>query len=240
MKPQKILESKSSALELLLSVLYPDLQKDNYFIYTTGSSIELKYVILFPKYLPIYSEEYLEVELQKCFHKKVSLIYSSKNDWFAKEWLKIEQFLSKNIHSENNWEKKIILTNQNGSIILCLDQEEAINKSNTWILLDTINNKIFINGEKLNSKELLSQNATVEILAFLLLNIWKEIENSELLSSSYSKNKNEMIGKIIMPLLKLVEQKLWYQLPLICKGGIHEFYLKLNKPEVEIFVLRRR
>ncbi|MDP2103655.1 MAG: hypothetical protein Q8K26_01890, partial [Candidatus Gracilibacteria bacterium] len=96
-------------------------------IYTTGSSIELKYVILFPKYLPIYSEEYLEVELQKCFHKKVSLIYSSKNDGFAKEGLKIEQFLSKNIHSENNGEKKIILTNQNGSIILCLDQEEEIN-----------------------------------------------------------------------------------------------------------------
>ena len=233
-------DSDTFSLESLLKTLYPDIRRDDYFIYTTGSSIDLKYVVLIQKSLSTFPEEYINLELQKKFNKAVSLIYSSKNDGFAKEWLKIEQFLSNEIYSKNGGEKRIILANQNGSIILCSNQEEAFVKSKLWILLDTINKKIFINGEKLNSKDLLSQNATVDVLSLLLENLWKEIESSSLPRSGYSKNKNEMVWKIIIPLLKLIEQKLGYHLPLICKGNTQEFYLKLDKPEIDIFVLKKR
>ncbi len=229
-----------NGLELFLRALYPDILKDNYFIYTTGSSIELKYVILFPKYLPKYSSEQITLELQKKFQKPVSLLYSSKNDGMAHEGLKIEQFLQKNIFYKNAWDKNILLIDKVGSKILCSSQDDAMNKSKVWILVDTINQKIFINGEKLNSKDLLSQNATVDVLSLLLENLWSELESWLLPRSGYSKNKNEMVSKIIIPLMKLVDEKMSYQLPLTCKGNAQNFFLKLEKLEIDIFVMKKR
>jgi hypothetical protein len=57
-----------------------------------------------------------------------------------------------------------LLIDKDGIKSLCLNQEQAMEKGSNGILLDEINQKIFINGEKINSKELLSQNATVDIL----------------------------------------------------------------------------
>jgi len=72
--------------------------------------------------------------------------------------------------------------------------------------LDTINNKIYLRGKKLTSKELHSQTTTVDILRILLNNINKDIPNKSLPQSSYSKNKNEMLGKIVLPLISLLEK----------------------------------
>ncbi len=227
-------------LEAFLLNLYPNLRKDSYFIYTTGSSIELKYVILFPKYLSNYSSIEINKELQKQFNKPVSLLYSSKNDWIANEGLRIEQFLENNIFYKNTWEKSIILINKDGTKSLFTNQEQAMEKGNKGILLDKINQKIFINGEKINSKDLLSQNATVDILSLLLDNFWSEVKNSLLPRSGYSKNKNEMVSKIIIPLLRLVEYKFAYQLPLTCKGNLQDYYLKLENPEIDIFIMKKK
>lgn len=228
------------SLKKFIVFLYPELHEDNLFIYTTWSSFDLKYVVFLPRYLSVHSEEFINSKIQQYCHKASSLIYSSKNDGFSKEWFKIEQFLSKNIYHAHFWRKKIIIIDKNNLITLYSHQEEAISMASTGILLDTITKKLFINGEKINSKDILSQNTTVNILSLLFENLWKDIENSELPRSSYSKNKNEMTGKIILPLLKLIERKLWYQLPLVCKGTMWEFYLKLNKPEVDIFILKKR
>jgi hypothetical protein len=80
-----------------------------------------------------------------------------------------------------------------------------------------LNNKIYINGRKLTSSDLHSQTATVDILKLLMENIGKDIPNKEFSSSSYSKNKNDMQGKIIIPLLELIQKELGKKLPLICK-----------------------
>jgi hypothetical protein len=60
------------------------------------------------------------------------------------------------------------------------------------IILDTINDRVYLYGQKLTSKDLHSQNTTVEILGLLVKNINKEITNKSLPISSYSINKNEM------------------------------------------------
>lgn len=226
-------------LSLTLWSLYPSLHKDDYFIYTTGSSVDLKYVVLIPKYIPTYSKEYINNELKSHFDKKVFLTYSSKTDWFEKEWIKIEQFISKGIRNKFSWNKKILIINQNGNIKLFDNKEKAIIYSNKWILLDTINKKIYIYWDILNSNDLVSQNATVDILGSLFEKFWKEIENSEFAKSSYTKNKNEMNSKIILPIIKIINEKFGYQFPIECKGSINEFYLKLNKPEIEFFLLKK-
>jgi len=83
--------------------------------------------------------------------------------------------------------------------------------------LDAIDNKIYLNGKKLTSADLCSQSSTISILGKLLENIGKDVGNKELEVSSYSKNKNEMLGKIVIPIISLLEKETGKKLPLICK-----------------------
>ena len=80
-----------------------------------------------------------------------------------------------------------------------------------------INNKISINGRKLTSEDLHSQTATVDILKILIENIGKDVSNKDFVVSSYSKNKNDMLGKIVLPLIELIEKETGKKMPLICK-----------------------
>lgn len=115
--------------------------------------------------------------------------------------------------------------------------ENMIAEHKQGILLDMINNKMYVHGRKLTSEDLHSQTATVDILKILIDNIGKDISNKELPVSSYSKNKNDMQGKIIIPLLELVQKETGKKLPLVCKGSIYEFYLKLNPSDIDIAVI---
>jgi hypothetical protein len=97
------------------------------------------------------------------------------------------------------------------------DCEVMINNYKKGMLLDMLNNKIYINGRKLTSSDIHSQTATVDILKVLINNIGKDISNKEFIASSYSKNKNDMQGKIIIPLIELIQKEFGKKLPLICK-----------------------
>jgi len=80
-----------------------------------------------------------------------------------------------------------------------------------------LNNKMYVNGRKLTSEDLHSQTATVDILKILIENSGKDISNKDFPISSYSKNKNDMLGKIVLPLIELIEKETGKKLPLICK-----------------------
>ena len=100
-----------------------------------------------------------------------------------------------------------------------------------------LNNKMYVNGRKLTSEDLHSQTATVDILKILIENSGKDISNKDFPISSYSKNKNDMLGKIVLPLIELIEKETGKKLPLICKWSIYEFYLKLNPSDIDIAVV---
>jgi len=57
----------------------------------------------------------------------------------------------------------------------------------------------------------------VDILKILIENSGKDISNKDFPISSYSKNKNDMLGKIVLPLIELIEKETGKKLPLICK-----------------------
>lgn len=164
------------------------------------------------------------------------LIYTNWLDWLAYEWCKIEQDLSQNIYSE-------FLDGRNCTIksvawkIMIGDCNRLIENKKTWILLDKINNKIYINWKRPSSKEIPSQTATIEVLSILIENIWKEISNKDLPKSSYSKNKNDMIGKIVVPLISLVEKKTKKKLPLICVGSLYDYVMRLEQTDIEINIV---
>jgi hypothetical protein len=66
---------------------------------------------------------------------------------------------------------------------------------------------MYTKGKKLTSQDIHSQNTTVDILSQLLLSANKELSNKHFSLSSYTKNKNEMVSKIILPLKKFIARE---------------------------------
>lgn len=164
------------------------------------------------------------------------LLYANWLDGLAHEGCRIEQDLSSNKFSEFLDGRNCIIKRTNGKIVIG-DCDRLLENQKKWLLLDTMNNKIYLDGKKLTSQDLHSQSATIEILKMLLENPGKDISNKELPISSYSKNKNDMLGKIVLPLLSLVEEKTWKKLPLVCKGSLYDFTIKLNNSDIEMTIL---
>ena len=94
-------------------------------------------------------------------------------------------------------------------------------------------------GKKFTSKDMPSQSATVEILSVLMANLGKEVTNDMLEVSSYSKNRNNILGKIIMPLNALAKEHYGKELELSCKGGLSEFHVFLQEKDILMGVIRK-
>ena len=150
----------------------------------------------------------------------------------------VEQDLKYNILSDFLESNNCILRWVNGKILIA-DCESSLEMHKTGLLLDTLHNKIYLDGERLTSQELHSQSATIEVMRVLIANLGKDMVNTDLPPSSYSKNKNEMMSKIVLPLLDLIERRTGKKLPLICKWSLYTFYMKLNKSDIEIVVVNR-
>jgi len=177
------------------------------------------------------------VEELKASDSAIFLEYASWIDWDCADWIKIEQYISKSIFSKYI-NKNNVLCKNNFWETSIVDYNKTINSSFDGLLLDAINGKIYLNGEKLTSKEIHSQTTTIDILEKLMENPWRDISNDELSVSSYSKNKNEMLGKIVLPLIKFLEKETWKKLPLICKWSIYDFYIKLNPTTIPITIIK--
>ena len=164
------------------------------------------------------------------------LIYSNWVDGVEHEGLKLEQDIHQWIYSEFLDSSRYTVKMADGKVQIS-DYDTAIKNHKKWILLDMISNKISINGRKLTSEDLHSQTATVDILKILIENTGKDVSNKDFVVSSYSKNKNDMLGKIVLPLIELIEKETGKKMPLICKWSIYDFYLKLNPSDIDIIVI---
>nr|MDD3719855.1 hypothetical protein [Candidatus Gracilibacteria bacterium] len=174
----------------------------------------------------------------KLAYPNVEIEYCSYIDGPSNDGVLVEQFISNEIYSKYIDKNKIQYKDNKGNNYLG-DYSDLIEKQNNGLLFDMINNKIYLNGEKLTSKDIHSQNTTIEIVTKLLENIGEEISNKEFSVSSYSTNKNEMLGKIILPLIKLIEEKTGEKLSLVCKGSITDFYVKMGEINLTIGIIKK-
>lgn len=164
------------------------------------------------------------------------LLYANWLDGLAFEWCKIEQDILNKKYSEFLDWRNCTIKRSNWKIIVG-DCNRLLENQKKWLLLDNINNKLYLNGQKLTSQELHSQSATIEILKKLLDHPGKDISNKEFPISSYSKNKNDMLGKIVIPLVSLIEKKTKKKLPLTCKGSLYDFVMRLDNSDIEMTIL---
>jgi len=182
-------------------------------------------------------------ELQKETKENIWLDYASWLDGFEEEGVKIEQLLAEGIYSKFISEGSISLKSwtKEGAVQTELASLEDFGKEKPKIdiLLDAIENDVYIRGKKLTSKEIPSSSTTVEILGILLENLGKSISNSKLPESSYSQDRNEMQSKIVSPLVKAIKKITKKSLPLKVTGGLVEFRIKLDPSELNIKILNK-
>ncbi len=166
------------------------------------------------------------------------IIYTNRSDGIEQEWIKYEQDTAKDMYADCiKWARYKL--NYADWWIFFGSYEECIWKINKGIVLDTVHNKMYINWRKLTSSDLCSQAATIDILRSLIENIGKEIENKKLPISWYAKNKNEMIGKIIVPLVDLIQKECKERLPLFCRGSIYDFSMRLQHSNIGIALVQK-
>ncbi len=202
--------------------------------------------LIFWKNIEVYSHKFIHFDnyqirkINQEENLQLSLDFASDQDWFEIQWLQLEQWKEQKQYSHFCSEYKIKTFIKNKISEESIDYNIAI-KKNDWLLLDTITNKIYLLWKKLNSKEIRSQSWTIELFKVLLddNNIGNEIYNSDLPSSSYSKNKNEMLSKIILPLRNVINKKTGKDIKLDCHGSLVNFALKLKNSNIKIHFLEK-
>lgn len=108
------------------------------------------------------------------------------------------------------------------------------------LLLDDVNQKVCIRGSCLNSKQIKSGRATIEILKILLNKYGQEVPATSLPDSTYVE-RNEMQSKIITPLVTTFKQCAGKKLPLSLHGGLRKnFTIKLQPSNIVIGILERQ
>ena len=178
------------------------------------------------------------LERMKADYPDMVVNYMSRIDGVINDGVVLEQYISQWMFSKYTTKDQVYVKTNTGENFLW-NYNDIISIHKDGLLLDTIKNKIYLNGRKLNSSDIPSQTTTINVIDKLLDNIGKDIPNKEFEISSYSKNKNEMLGKIVLPLIALIEKETGENLPLICKGSIYDFYMKLNPSTTKLAIIKK-
>jgi len=170
-------------------------------------------------------------------YPNVALEYASWRDGSPDDWICVEQYISKWIYSKY-FDKSYLILETNKWVKMLWNHQELLWKIKEWIIVDQTSRKIYVNWKKLTSKDIPSQATTADVLSILIENIWKEVCNNVFDVSSYSKNKNDMIWKIVIPLVKLTKKYFNKEIEITCKWSLVEFYMILQEENIEIGVIK--
>lgn len=103
--------------------------------------------------------------------------------------------------------------------------------------IDMLHNKIYLNGERLTSKDIYTQQYTCDFLFALMTSPHKEFDVQLMKKASYVHNRYEFFHKVVNPFLKSVKKYLGKDISITCIGTINDFIVKLLYSDVEIAFL---
>lgn len=180
--------------------------------------------------------------LRKETRENIFLDYASWLDGIEDEGLRLEQFLTGKIYSDfispGSIQAKKVSAGTTISELYTLDQFNK-QKKQMNLLLDCLDEEIYIKGEEISSRDLPSSTMAIKVLQILLARSGKEVKNSQFPQSSYSQDRNEFQSKIASPLVKVIQKKLKKKLPLEVHGALDDFTVTLNQPPFDIYLLEK-
>lgn len=188
------------------------------------------FLAVIPRHGARQTIETMVTHLTTQHHLPVHVLYSSrKEDTDHHGGVQLHQYISESIFSPYITQGTVQLLLGDGT--KKMGEYDAIHADplvQSGIAFDMIKRKVLINGKKVNHKVLCSQSATIEIMVHLLEHIGEFLPNRTLPASAYSKNKNEMISKILIPLQEIVTS-LGDQLDVVCTGTMYDRTICLKK-----------
>jgi mevalonate kinase len=104
------------------------------------------------------------------------------------------------------------------------------------VVADLTTHKITIGGKPVTSKDLPSQKSTAQLLDILLKNQSHSI-HSEDVAGSYGLSRYDLQGKIIIPLKKVIKDRLNHDLILKLQGTTQEFTVAINPGKLSILIV---
>ncbi len=150
----------------------------------------------------------------------------------------VEQYLDEEIFSPYVSADNVLLYTPDGACRV-VNHSATLVEYKDGVMLDNVHKKVYLYGKKVTHKELRSQSATVEILDVLIDHVGEHVHNSQFPASSYSKNKNEMLGKIILPFKTLMKKEFDCDIQMSCTGSIYDFHVTLSVAPSILYRMRR-
>ncbi len=151
---------------------------------------------------------------------------SWRDGWGSGEGCKVEQseregIFSLHLHSS----LKMIYSREDGSSSSVSIEQGNIDPSVADVVIDSINHEIYVDGKTVNSKVLPTKKATIDLFKVLFENSSHSVLSKDLKRSTYTSSRNDMQGKIIGPLVRLVEDTLHKKLSLKVEGELISFFV---------------
>lgn len=178
--------------------------------------------------------------LQKKYLPSVSIDYASWRDGWEKSGLRVEQSLAHGRRSplvaDDAQVVNIIESNGTMHRMLAGGGVEQIAQGFD-LLIDHVEEKIFVGGKPCSSKELPTQKVTADILIALLDAPSGTLANKALPQSTYTKYRNELTGKVLTPLKKVMRARLKKAPLLTVHGTLYDFTVTLNARGFKIGIL---
>ncbi len=106
--------------------------------------------------------------------------------------------------------------------------------------IDMLHHKIYLDGQKLTSKDIYTQQFTCMFLFSLMLTPHKEFDVLLMRRASYVHNRHEFFHKVVNPFLKAAKKYLDKDVSITCIGTINDFIVKLLYSDLPISFLCTR
>ncbi len=186
----------------------------------------------------IQTRKYIQDYFQKLWDSDGwRIVYTSrtteKSDIYGRH---IEQNKPEQVYSDLLPKKWYVLQDNTATILIGSYQKLLQQKYD--IILDLVTGKITMWWHKVTNKDLRSQSMTIDLL-LARIKYWEHpIKNSQLPPSTYSKNKNEMSSKIIVPLKKCINLYLQKTPKISCNGKLHEFSVTVQTQDITIATIQ--
>ncbi|MFN7160890.1 MAG: hypothetical protein ACK4NC_04765 [Candidatus Gracilibacteria bacterium] len=232
------LSYKFSKFEKTFNKFFEDLSSEDniYFLQEKGITGDAKLLYAISKSsFPYFYEDFINADFHK--HHNVSLDYDSLLDGIGTEGAKLEMYREKKHYSDwlKNYSNHTWISNYHEKKLV----EDKAELEKVKVLINTVTEKIILNGNKLNSNDLPSQVYAIQVLTLLMKAPAHQIESKELPLSAYSVSKSDFMTKIIRPLEKAFDKYLDpdHKITFECEGNLTEFRIKLHSPVDAIWFL---
>ena len=175
----------------------------------------------------VRSLEYLVQTLRK---NHLSSLFVTSKQW-SKYGIHLEQDTLQGEYSELLPQWSCVVTDHTGKSTI-IDYFDALIGLTDWLVIDTVDKKVYVNGVKTSSKQIHSQAATVDILTTMRERQGECVHRDELPTSCYTENRNVITSKIISPFKRLVKSSLDKDISWKCTWPLYNYGLTLEMGDV--------